>query len=282
MASKEHKYWQKSITLVEGCTPVSAACDNCWSGQITHRFHQGKGLTVNGHFNGKIITREDRLHEIIDRKKPTRWVIWNDLFHESIPITHFWPDRPLGFIDKFICEIVGWCPEHTFLILTKRPQRALEYFQKFYAGLKEFHKGFDVKPLPQIWPGVTCENQKTADERIPILLQILAAVRFVSFEPLLDEIDCSAGYNRDGSCCSMLDDIDWAILGCESLLGGKAGRFCEDEDRWWQAARDIKDQVVASGGKFFMKQGPINGKVCHDINNFPKDLQIRQYPKGSK
>lgn len=290
MMSKEHKYWQKSITLIEGCTSVSAGCEHCWSGQITHRFHQAKGLTTNGHFNGKIITREDRLHEMLDRKKPTRWVIWNDLFHESIPITHFWPDKPLGFIDKFICEVVGWCPEHTFLVLTKRPQRALEYFRKLYAGLKEFRDGQDVK-LPQLWLGVTCENQKTADERIPILLQIPAAVRFVSFEPLLgpivipekhltgehylcDEPSTEVSWETDYK-------IDWAIIGCESLPGGKAGRFCEDEDRWWQAARDIKEQFTRAGLPVFMKQGPVNGKVEKNIDKFPENLRLRQWPSNA-
>ena len=97
--------------------------------------------------------------------------------------------------------------------------------------------------FPNIWLGVTAENQKTADERIPILLQIPAAVRFVSFEPLLSRIR-AAKYAKH---------LDWAIIGSES---GPKRRYCDTE---W--ITDLKDSFKIYNKPVFIKQAEINGKL---------------------
>ena len=106
-------------------------------------------------------------------------------------------------------------------------------------------------PLPNLWFGVTCENQKTADERIPILLQIPAAVRYVSCEPLLEEIDIRkyliAGADGLPDEIEKYHDwIDWTIV------GGESGPKARPMDIEW--ARSIRDQCQDAGVPFFFKQ----------------------------
>ena len=158
-------------------------------------------------------------------------------------------------------------------------------------------------PLPNLHLGVTCENQKRADERIPKLLQIPAAVRFVSLEPLLGEIDlthirwakieskeltrlgCEECWSLNNALTSRPADelnlpkigLDWVIIGCESLPGGRAGRFQEGFNK---AAINIVEQCKAAGVPVFVKQVPINGRVVKDTTKFPKQLQVREYPKN--
>ena len=144
----------------------------------------------------------------------------------------------------------------------------------------------------------TCENQETADKRIPILLQIPAAVRFVSLEPLLSSMALSRvnidaltklnaldGWERDispklGQLSSRknIHHLNWVIVGCESL-GGRAGRF---QDGFIKAAISIVRQCKEAGVPAFVKQIPIDGKVVKDITKFPEELQVRQYPKGGE
>jgi protein gp37 len=156
----------------------------------------------------------------------------SDLFH---------PDVLFSFVgdvwDEMICH-----PRHTFMILTKRPA-IMKEFSEYYGS------EFSAK---NIWLGVTAENQRCADERIPILLQIPAAVRFVSVEPMLENIDIS-GYYRDCYGQGRKNVIDWVICGCES--GSGARPF----DESW--ARDLKDQCVAANVPFFYKQGRQDGKL---------------------
>ena len=167
-----------------------------------------------------------------------------------------------------------------------------------------------VWPLPNVWLGVSCEDQATADERIPLLLQTPAAVRFVSLEPILGPIElamicsCSAGMHRpDGSItrgnwhhfgCFWYDPnhktngfrskggLDWVIVGGES--GPDARPF---EIDW---AIDILAQCRAAGVPAFFKQAGANAwykgdrlvtrdRKGGDINEFPDDLRIREFPK---
>jgi protein gp37 len=139
-------------------------------------------------------------------------------------------------------------------------------------------------PLPNVWLGVTAENQARADERIPILLKTPAALRFVSCEPMLAEINLGShtpigGFWRNylsgearvwdvGDCITeRTNRIDWVICGGET--GPHARPFNPD----W--ARRLRDQCESAGVPFFMKQG---GKIKYA--DLPADLQVRQWPKN--
>lgn len=268
---KNSQWWDKSITLVEGCTPVSTGCLNCWAAAMTHRFHQEKQLTRNSRFIGKVICREDRLGEILKRFKPTRYTIWNDLFHEKVPF---------GFIDKVI-SVFEKCPQHTGQLLTKREKRIYKY-----AKYRKFEWPDNVTGM------VTIENQEMADLRIPYLLQCGFKTVGVNIEPMLEKIDLEyikdytmpntfAKYERiyalsgERSCLGhrMTEEkIGWVIIGCESL-GNKAGRF---QDGFVDAAIDIVNQCKVAKVPVFVKQIPINGKVSHE---WPEDLRLRQFPE---
>ena len=276
------KWRDKSITLVEGCSPVSIGCDFCWSAAVTKRFHGKKGLTnYVGKFNGRIICRKDRIDEILKRKKPTRWKIWNDLFHKDVPFEFI--EQVMGVIEE--------CPQHDFQILTKRPQNMADYFNSL-------GKRFELSCCPNLWLGVTAENPKTADERIPILLQIPAAVRFVRIEPMLGAIDLenitmelpSGAYVRgtvlgsDGKHFTpggaKGTGLDQVIVGCESRgkYVGRLGEF-ETEGAWINGAIEIVKQCKDAGTAVFVKQIYSNGKVVKDVSKFPKELQHQENPK---
>jgi protein gp37 len=180
----------------------------------------------------------------------------SDLFHEKVPFNFIYD----------VYSIMSMCEKHTFQILTKRPERAL----RFYAWVKE--QGFQsIENLKNVWLGVSCENQETADERIPILLQIPAAVRWVSAEPLLEKIQLAGrGYLRN---------LDWIVIGVES---GRKRRHTKIEDVGNLIFQCKEMQHVYPGLKIFVKQIEINNKVVKDINEFPSHLQVRQYPKEAK
>ncbi|TAJ79033.1 DUF5131 family protein, partial [bacterium] len=143
-----------------------------------------------------------------------------------------------------------WCGRHTFQILTKRPERMRDFIlkHKFPSG-----ETLAENPLTNVWLGVSVENQATADQRVPILLEMPAAVRFLSCEPLLGPIELLTWLEPqqevDGDyrpAYSQFDSIDWVICGGES--GPKARSMHPD----W--ARSLRDQCGQAGVPFFFKQ----------------------------
>jgi protein gp37 len=261
---------------------------------------QGKytGVTnLIGRWNGKIFCDESVLEKPLHWKKPRRIFVCSmgDLFH---------PKVPFEFINK-IALTMSRCSQHTFQILTKRPEIALEHTKNW-----QKESGYPSLFSDNVWFGTTICNQKEADEKIPILLQIPAAVRFVSLEPLLSDIDIFAAYACKCECgwvgepengCSEawepeehfeqcprckrrlqgnyelgMDSLDWIIIGCEKLAGNKAGRFA---DKFNDAAINIVGQCNDACVPVFVKQIPINGKVVTDIKKFPKELRYQEWPK---
>jgi len=170
-------------------------------------------------------------------KKPTVWAVWNDLFHESVP-------------DDFICDVfarVSFAKQHTFLILTKRPKSMLSFFNTYESV---------NWPLPNVFLGVTAENQEQADKRIPVLLQIPAAVRFVSVEPMLGTVDITrAMYGPDPEGMNWFGFTDG--IGYEAgiqwvICGGESGPGARPMHPDW--ARSLRDQCQDAFVPFFFKQ----------------------------
>ena len=296
MSAKTSIQWtDRSWNPVRGCSIVSPGCTNCYAMKQAHRF-SGKGqpyegltrMTARGPvWTGKIRFVSEALDEPLHWRKPQRVFVnsMSDLFHEDVP-------------DEFIDEVfavMALAPRHTFQVLTKRPERMLGYFAEIEGramaigtsigdffdirGMRSIGEplinlahGFDadsenwdegqgdqrILPLANVHLCVSVENQATADERIPILLQTPAAVRFLSVEPLLERIDIepwlpAAPHRRTGSqivkrlerdvgCAA----IDWVIVGGES---GRNRRECKVEE-----IEDVARQCVAANVPVYVKR----------------------------
>lgn len=232
---------------VTGCSRVSEGCRHCYIERTPPFRMHGRKL------GDPVQLHPERLAQPLGWKKPRRIFVnsLSDLFHEDVP---------LDFTKEVINTIEEcWQLErgHTFQVLTKRPKRMKALMEGIYRELQI------EEPLRNLWLGVSVEDQKTADERIPILLQTPAAVRFVSAEPLLGPIDFSispngqildscdeCGHRRPNSQCDACIDappaIDWVIAGGES---GPGARPCDIA--WF---RSIVGECAAAGVPVFAKQ----------------------------
>ncbi len=215
----------------------------------------------NLEWNDNITLCEYNLDLPLTIKKPTVFAIWNDLFHEDVRF---------DYIQKCY-SIISQNLKHTYLILTKRPERVLK-FNQWQAGADDISIAHWQR---NAWLGTSIENQKTADERIPVLLEIPAANRFLSIEPCLGNIDIS------NICITVGDgdvrpiaDIDWVIVGAES---GKNKRECKIE---WII--NIVQQCKEAGIPVFVKQIHLNGKLVKDINQFPQEVRYREFPNETE
>lgn len=280
---------------IRGCSRVSEGCRHCYAERMAARF-SGPGQPYGGlvrstdhgpRWTGQVRLAEDVLDAPLHWRRPRRIFVnsMSDLFHPAVPDE--WIDR--------IFAIMALCPQHIFQVLTKRPERMLRWFSTdpapslsrigaiqnhvdtYYARITpadRFGKaGRTIVaynwPLPNVWLGVSVENQAAADERIPYLLQTPAAVRFVSCEPLLgpirlerDWLRCPGGAEyghgmslttvHAGGCCKRHPKIDWIIVGGES---GPGARPMHPD---W--VRSIRDQCQAAGVAFFFKQW---GEYCY-------------------
>jgi protein gp37 len=328
---------------IVGCSVCSPGCKHCYAMKMARRIElmgtapHYAGLTqmtkAGPVWTGKLVQApDDTLFEPLRRKKPTTWFVnsMSDLFHESVPDD--WIDR--------IFAVMALCPQHTFQVLTKRSARMREYLSKtdVVAGIcaaldaideglparehwekpnpleDAFSVGYNLKnghanppwPLPNVWLGVSCEDQKNADARIPDLLATPAAVRFISAEPLLGPIDLDhwlwGRASRCDDCASYGDDcpcdlqsrklngepsLDWVII------GGESGPRARDFRLSW--AKSLIEQCRAADVPAFMKQVGSNAwddisyvgsapafktrdRKGGDLNEWPTCLQIREMP----
>lgn len=206
------EWTEETWNPVTGCSKVSAGCANCYAEKMAARLQV---MGAPGYDNGFELTlMPERLNQPLRKKKPTRYFVnsMSDLFHEDIP------DR---FIDD-IFAVMSQTPQHTYQILTKRSWRLPEYF-----GTRE---------LPaNIWLGVTVEDRTSGIARIDHLRQVNAAIRFLSVEPLLEDLGTLD-----------LHDIHWVIV------GGESGPHARPMSQEWVLS--IKDQCEKSGSAFFFKQ----------------------------
>lgn len=258
---------------VFGCTKVSPGCANCYIERTPpYRMAKPKLEFVRGHI--PIQLKPERLSIPLRWRKP-RMVFVNslsDTFHEDVP-------------DEFIMKMFGVmaiATQHTFLVLTKRPER-LKTLDLLYFN------GTETLPLPNVWLGVTAESQRMAEERIPILLDTPAARRFVSVEPMLGAVNLQPflegwGYLKmstgwegwmPGRAFQREERIDWVIAGGESA--GPEHRRLVERNRdaagvdanqaprhlpvlWepkWEALtwlRSLRDQCQTAGVPFHFKQ----------------------------
>jgi protein gp37 len=214
MTTKSRIEWTESTwNPVVGCTKLSAGCKHCYAQTMAHRL---QAMGVVGYEQGfrKVRTLPFRLTEPLLRKTPTIYFVnsMSDLFHAQVPDS---------FIDRTF-DVMARCPHHTFQVLTKRAERLADYALE--------------RTIPSnVWLGVSVENMRHGIPRINQLRFARASVRFLSIEPLLEDLG-----NLD------LSKIHWVIVGGES--GHGARRMNPD----W--VRNIREQCHEQGVNFFFKQ----------------------------
>ena len=309
MSDKTGIAWTNSTwNPITGCSKVSQGCKNCYAEREWGRLSANPNAkSYYGRAFTDVTCHEDRLDQPLRWKKP-RMIFVNsmsDLFHEDVPD---------AFIDK-VFAVMALAEKHTFQVVTKRPDRMRDYLSMKKredligdVAMPQVSAGnFGVLewPLPNVWMGVSVEDQVTADERIPLLLQAPAAVRWISAEPLIGPIDLaevpvgmSGPLRPGGGIGPDTPKLDWIVCGGESGLQSRIMRA-----EW---ARKLRDDCVGAGVPFFMKQlgaafvGPEDGlfgvlaphteaktydfghlkdRAGADINEWPEDLRVREWPK---
>ncbi|ACE84630.1 phage Gp37/Gp68 family protein [Cellvibrio japonicus] len=214
MATNSKIEWtEQTWNPVTGCTKVSPGCKYCYAEVMAKRL---KAMGAPGYENGfnTITLMHERLDQPLHRKKPTIYFVnsMSDLFHEAVPY---------DFIDR-IFDTIRATPQHAYQILTKRAERMNEYFQ--------------TRPVPDnAWLGVSVEDKKYGIPRIGYLQAIKAKTRFLSIEPLLEDLGRFS-----------LKGIHWVIVGGES--GVKARPM---EESW---VLKLRDQCQRNEIDFFFKQ----------------------------
>lgn len=215
------------------CTKPSPGCKHCYAERINERL--GTGLPYTHAALDQVELRAVNLDQPLRWRRPRRIFVesMSDLFGE------FMPDEMIDQVFRMMFE----AKQHVFQVLTKRAERMRKYVEDRWSDPK-------WPPAPNIWLGVSVENQEAADERIPHLTKAPCRVRFLSCEPLLGPVDLSRWIDRDeirkagGRWTEEL--VDWVICGGES---GPGARPMHPD---W--ARAIRDQCVAAGVPFHFKQ----------------------------
>lgn len=238
-----------TINPVVGCTKCSDGCRSCYAERFAARMVRhpnpkisGKYADVvdeHGKWTGKTnIADHMDFSKLYGMRKSKRIFVGSmtDLFHASVSIETL----------RDIFSSMSLCSQHTFMLLTKRPERMADFLREYFST-----------PLPNLWLGVTVCNQAEADAKIPVLLQTPAAVRFVSVEPCLGPVDlrgklchwtCPDG---SGSWFSPVPGkvhhrlLDWVIC------GGETGPGARPMHPDW--VRDLRDQCQGARVPFFFK-----------------------------
>lgn len=316
------------------CVKVSPACKNCYA----ERFNM-RNLPVHGTGLPYTIEALDQVEIFLDWEMllaPLKWKRPRKIFvcSQTDLFGEFVPDE---MIDR-VFVVMALCPQHTFQVLTKRAQRMEQYHsqerplssvaddvasQAEHTGRivwdprgNERHNYFgcgkigDISnrrmwpgwPLPNVWSGVTAEDQQRADERIPHLLRTPAEKRFVSVEPMLGRVDLApylsginSGWSGRADESPRTEKLDWVIVGGESGAGARPLNEAH--------VRNLRDQCNVAGVKFFLKQmgakpfshscrsedcthpdcGPIPWQLKDrkggDMAEWPADLRVREVPK---
>ncbi len=291
------QWTDKSWNPATGCTKVSAGCDNCYAERLTERW-KGRGSFA------EVIVHHDRLGHPFLWKQPQRVFVnsMSDLFHAEIP---------RNFIAQ-VFAVMALTPRHTYQVLTKRPGRmhhllsgrsVLEgggFAEEVAEEMDRIGRarGWDEWPAPQwplpnVWLGVSVEDQHAADARIPELLKTPALIRFLSCEPLLGSVtlipEHIGGYpesdqwtrDRDAGHVPLLD---WVII------GGESGALNAVRPMDLQWVRDLIHECWAADIACFVKQlgrhpteGPFGRLKLRDSHGgnpdeWPDGLHVREFP----
>ena len=232
------EWTEQTWNPVVGCSVTSPGCKNCYAMRMAHRLGANPatphyaGLTQMSKggpvWAGRVTTAPDHIWEApLRRRKPTTYFVnsMGDLFHPKVTDAQI----------VRVFAIMALCPQHRFQMLTKQPARMRDWMR---AHASDPEGGWD-----NVWLGVSVEDQTRANERIPILLDTPAAVRFISAEPLLGPVDL---LNAIGLGKRLKNEMDWVIV------GGESGPASRPMNPAW--AQQIRDDCAAAGVPFFFKQ----------------------------
>lgn len=291
------------------CEHVTPGCENCYAERLNLRLGTGYSFKPGHRQDVRLFIDEKMLQAPLRWKRPRMIFVcsMSDLFADFVPDE--WIDQ--------VFAVMALSTRHTFQVLTKRSARMRAYVSsgawerikdqaskilsaRARQDIRALSWDLPAWPLPNVWLGISSEDQQRADERIPDLLNTPAVVRFVSYEPALGPVDftldglwneqcsaCADGCYHDpetneplcGSCdgSGKSDDIgiDWIIA------GGESGPDARPANPQW--FRDVRDQCETARVAFFMKQLSSGGyQPIKEISAFPVDLQIRDYPKETQ
>lgn len=273
---------------VRGCSRVSAGCENCYAERVAARF-SGPGLAYEGlarigkngaRWTGDVRLVREHLEDPLRWRRSRRIFVnsMSDLFHERIR------DDEIATV----FSVMESCQQHTFQILTKRPARMQRWVKEWQRKIDYMADhpapagGLYMQRYSHVWLGVSIEDQATADERIPLLWDTHASLRFVSYEPALGPVDI-APWLLNGS-------VDWVIVGGES---GHGARPCAVE--WLES---MVEQCRAAKVPVFVKQlganvvstfrvdetgawawrAGLKSRKGGDMDEWPPALQVREFP----
>jgi len=216
---------------VRGCSRVSQGCVHCYAEGVARRF-SGPGqpyeglINKHGSWNGNIKFVDHVLEQPLRWRRPRRIFVnsMSDLFHENCT------DEQIDRIFRVMDSTDG--SRHTFQVLTKRPERMRDYMLRYADKM--------MGPPPNVWLGVSVENQAAYDERVPLLLETPAYVRFLSVEPLLGPVSIKVTDNLERP------QLHWVIV------GGESGPGARPMHPTW--VRGLRHQCRTAGIAFFFKQ----------------------------
>lgn len=320
------KWCDETLNVTVGCSPVSSGCDNCYAARMASRFrNEGEqfwGLTgeffdecdesgySKGPFNGTVDFHPERLEKPFHWKRPRRIFVnsMGDLFHERVTNEQI----------AAVLGVIAATPRHTYMILTKRPERMVEWFQwiREYGANVPFLVGEEIPPgasgeaaacvmsnttdpdlnpipinefivgvhqpwpLPNLWLGVSVEDQPTADVRLAQLFKCPSAKYFVSYEPgigpvdfndLTVEIKDNWEHHIDALWCDENPEdcgeygghvLDLVICGAETGPGKRPMNL-----DW---ARSVRDQCAASGVPFWFKKDSDGNETLDGVEHKPE------------
>ncbi len=265
--------------VIVGSSKVSAGCLNCYAEKRAasprlQRFAQYREVITDGKWNGKTVFVESALTKPLHWRKPRKIFVnsMGDMFHPSVDF-------------EWICEVLviaAFCPQHEFKMLTKRSDIMLRFFTqddlwsnqlprtlRFYTSKMRVPTPYWLlkKQIPNVHLGVTVENQENV-WRILDLVKTPRAKGFISIEPLLGHIDFPKIDAIGRGAKNVLEDISYALIGCES---GSGARLCTLDD-----IRHVMHQCREAGVKMHVKQIPLKGKCNKKIEQWPPEFQVRE------